>query len=166
MRAITAALASATRATITSPVFLIEITGMEAQPIRWSTGADWATFASHDASVKGISIHGDKASIGDAYIEIGNLDGAAGLRFMAGNIPDARCRLWVADERATGAQDSSELGTWSIGGVSISMQRVAVALRPVLRHVPRRMVNAAWGFNSATPIGTRINWAGEVYILE
>jgi hypothetical protein len=167
-RNVSAPFAAAFAGPVTRPVHLVEISGLPGGTLRWCDTGLWGTgadiFVGNEFELSGFTTIGYGMGSGPT-IKVQNVDGVFGKLVMDSDLSIVRVKVFIGDSAAQSMADVENLGEWTCGGLTIDPSNVSMALQPVLRYAPRRMVTPAYGFNSATPIGTRIEWGGEIYTL-
>lgn len=147
---------------VTTPGFLVEI-GF-AFPLRLSTRGDqsWA-----GAVWTGGRLGKVDAGEGGGSLELLNSDLAMSALVLNEGLADRAVAVWAfygdnpvdAEPVFAGVADASDIGA----------ERVRVRLLPggrATEHSPRRFINAASGFSTLAPTGTRVSWGGQTYVLE
>jgi hypothetical protein len=146
----------------------VHIRGVAGAEYKWCDGGLWGTgadvFNGQQFDVSGFNAAGYGVSSGPT-IKIQNVDDEFGKKILDADLSVVRVTLYIADGAAQDVSDLEHLGEWAVGGVTIDLTSVAMSLQPILRYAPRRVVSPAHGFLYATPIGTRIQWGGEIYTL-
>lgn len=169
MRALSPAVLAAVDAVITSPGHLVYLELLPT-PARWSdigqvTTPDGNTWAAVDMDVQRIAVSGDRAPAGFT-LRIGNLDSAIAALLLANDLSAVPLSVFGFDRGAIGVGDFVKLGTWHITNARIGIDDASITCAPILYTVPFRRVDAANGFNFATPAGTQITWGTETLIMD
>lgn len=170
MRALTDATISATDATVTRPLYLIEI-GF-APLLRLSTRGDvtWGgnLWSGGEAIAVG-SLEADGTGRQSGTVQIGNLDDYVGTLVLGQGVADRPVKVWKADGAALDVADPVLVFDGVIQSADVDTSRVSLSLAGSgtrSAFVPSRVIGAASGFNFLLPAGTKIRIGADTYTLE
>jgi hypothetical protein len=170
MRTLSAPTESATELTITRPGWLVEI-GFNT-PLRLSSRDDqtWNSQTWIGGRIKRLSgLSSDGSGIQRGTLELINTDLVYSALVLGEGIADKTVKIWkfYGDNPAAGdpvavfdgAADDADIGPDAVR-ITLTGENVRTL------YSPRRFIGAGTGFNHLRPVGTKINWGGQVYILE
>lgn len=161
-KTLAASIATATGQRITTPGYLVQIDF--STPLRLSSRGDqsWNDYTWTRGRLGKVD-----AGEGGGSIELLNADLAMSALVLNEGLADRAVTVWAfyadnptdVEQVFAGVADSTEIGS----------ERVRTRLLPENRatqYSPRRFINAAAGFNTLMPAGTRITWGGQTFVLE
>lgn len=170
MRTLTEPTASATGATVTQPLYLIEIGFSPA--LRLSTRGDvtWNSVIWSGGELVAVSgLQSDGSGRQSGTIQVGNLDDYLGTLVLGQGVADRACKLWKADGAALAASDPVLVFDGVIARADVDVSRVSLILAGAgsrAAFVPSRVIGPAAGFSVLTPAGTQIRIGTSTYTLE
>lgn len=170
MRTLTAATEAAAALTVTTPAYLVEL-GF-ATTLRLSSRGDqsWDSqtwTGGRLGRVSGLGADGSGTQRGT--LEIVNTDLAYSALILNEGAADKTCRIWAFYGDDPAASDPVEVFNGVLDDADIGPDRVRLTLASEnsrTLYSPRRFVGSGTGFNHLRPAGTRINWGGQVFVLE
>lgn len=128
---------------------------------------DGNTWAAADVRVAGIGQDGSANANG--VLRLGNTDNAYSSIILNEGASDIGVRIWVCYAGATASGDPVEVFNGVTDGSDISASKVNLKLLAQSNgtlYSPRTFINKASGFNFLQPVGTKIYFGGETFILE
>lgn len=170
MRTLTPATTSATDATVTQPLYLIEIGFSPA--LRLSTRGDvtWNSLSwSGGEAIDVSSLDADGSGRQSGTVQIGNLDDYVGTLVLSQGVADRPVKIWKADGAALDVADPVLVFDGVAQGADVDTSRVSLSLAGSgtrSAFVPSRVIGAASGFNFLLPAGTKIKIGATTYTLE
>lgn len=170
MRTLTPATTSATDATVTQPLYLIEIGFSPA--LRLSTRGDvaWNSLSwSGGEAIDVSSLDADGSGRQSGTVQIGNLDDYVGTLVLSQGVADRPVKIWKADGAALDVADPVLVFDGVIQSADVDTSRVSLSLAGSgtrSAFAPRRVIGAASGFNFLLPAGTKIKIGATTYTLE
>lgn len=170
MRTLTPATTSATDATVTQPLYLIEI-GF-APPLRLSTRGDvtWNALAWSGGEAIDVSrLEADGTGRQSGTVQIGNLDDYVGTLVLGQGVADRPVKIWKADGAALDVADPVLVFDGVVERADVDTARVSLSLAGAgtrSAFAPRRVIGSASGFNFMLPAGTKIRIGADTYTLE
>jgi hypothetical protein len=173
-RTTTTAFNTAIAQTVTSVGYLVEIDfgGSPTEILRWcdlgnQTYAGY-TWTDMDMAVQGFQAVMEGLGVGGMTLDVQNLDSAIVQRVLNNVSFDTSVRVWQIAREVGSPSDAPQLADMVSDGTEIGLDRVRIKLIPRASrysYAPRKRCDASSGFNNATPIGTKISWGGEVYVI-
>lgn len=170
-RLISPATLAATRATVTSPGYLVEIdfstpVYLSSRGLMVWSGQNWVPWGI------GVALEFDGANSSlNGTLRLLNTDLAIGALVLGEGIAGKAIQIWSFYGDAALADDDPEPIFSGVGNgaeidpdsgiVTISMQQVG----GTTLYCPRTYINAASGHSFVPPTGTIINWNGETFVL-
>lgn len=169
MKTLDAALLAELSALQTRPVVLAEIGFSTAA--RLSSGGDitWNGHVWASASLRVDRLTADGSGRARARLVIGNTDSEIGALLLNQRIADRSIRIWEAWIDAAGDPQVKEAFTGAGSSFEVGPKEAAITavlLGSSLRHSPREMISAAYGFSRLRPAGTKFPWNGAEIVIE
>jgi len=170
MRTLTGPTDAATQLTITKPGWLVEL-GFNTT-LRLSSRGDqsWNTYTWTGGRIKRLSgLSADANGEQRGTLELINTDIAYSALILNEGAADKSVRIWKFYGDNPAASDPVAVFSGVIDTTDIAPDVVRLSLvteNSRTLYSPRRFIGPETGFNHLRPAGTRISWAGEVYILE
>lgn len=170
MRTLSSAAQAALAATITRPIYLIEIAFSStsrlstAGDVTWN-GLDWS--GGEFASVSGLSADGSGRQAG--RIAIGNVDLVFGALVLNQGVSDRAVSIWGGDAAALAAGDPVLVFSGVIQSAEVSVNQVVLTLGANgsrSAFCPRRRIDSSSGFNHLSPAGKVIQLGTTKFTLE
>lgn len=168
-RTVTAALQTQLSKTVTDIAYLLQWNG--SQVLRWSNAGNvtynGVLWGDVDFDVTGF--RNDPSQDPSATIAVQNLDNEIGAFFMLEKMVDVAVDLYQFSPGALAAGDAVQLVTLAVGGVTIGIDKLQVALvgqTSDSAYSPRRRIDLINGFGYALPDGSIIPWGTENLILQ
>ncbi len=170
LRVVSSTLQTKLDAVVTEPGYLIKVDFSTV--LRYSSRGNITysgnLFIGSDVMVSGLSWNSQ--GIQQGSVKIGNTDLAFGAIAFVEGFSDRPVTIWQFYEGAVGASDVVELfsgvgtGECEITEREVSFSVISQSSRT--KFSPRRYMTRENGFAENTPIGTRIPWGNEIYIIE
>lgn len=133
--------------------------------VDWNPGDGTKVFAQYDFDVSGLG--GEDGGPLDGRLSFQNLDNAIAATLLAAPVPTSVDVYQVAPSATTTA-DVKRVGRYSLGNIELDPTRLQVSLiaeKSSAAFSPRRRVDPLNGFSYAQPVGSKIAWENEVYIV-
>lgn len=161
-KTLAASIAAATGQRITTPGYLVQIDF--STPLRLSSRGDqsWSGYTWTRGRLGKVD-----AGEGGGSIELMNGDLAMSALVLNEGLADRAVTVWAfygdnpadAEQVFSGVADASDIGPDLVRARLLPDGRAT-------QYSPRRFINAASGFNTLMPAGTRVTWGGQTFVLE
>lgn len=166
MKTLTSALITELGLTVTRPGYLVELG--YSTTLRLSTMGDVSyggnLWAAADVLVSGLGNNGAGAAA--ATLALGNTDNGYGALVLNEGASDIAVNIWAC--YAGAPADSVQVFAGVVNGAEISESKVTlplVAQRNKTLYSPRVFI-AKPVFNFLQPVGTKVPWGNEIFVLE
>lgn len=169
MKTLSSALLSELALTVTRPGYLVQINYSTTLYLSTMGDISWDghTWAGADIQIAGIGQDGSANANG--ALRLGNTDNAYSSIVLNEGASDIAVQIWVCYAGATASGDPVKVFEGVTDGSDISHSKVSLKLLAQANgtlYSPRTFINKTSGFNFLQPVGTKIYFGGETFILQ
>lgn len=170
MRTLSSAAQAALAATVTRPIYLIEIAFSPVSRLSTAGDVTWNSLSwsgGERVAVSGLSADGSGRQSG--RVVIGNADLVFGALVLNNGVADRAVTIWSGDAAALATGDLEMVFSGVIGSAETSIEQVVLNLTSQGSRAtvcPRRRIDASSGFNHLTPAGKQLRLGNITYTLQ